>query len=123
MKKVTMKFNHNGADTFEEFYKAKLDSFAEDEFRTLFTEIKGMVDGGDIWFRHFENVGDVNNITYIVDSDAAMENFKSARDILEAQPEFIETVVEDITFEEFAAYATEHDETFIQHDRKDALLS
>lgn len=121
MKKVTIKLTHNGADTFEEYYKAKLDAFSDEDLSTIVTEVKGMVDGGDIWFRHFHTDGSVNHLVYILDSEDAVTTFQTARSIIESDADFIETVVEDITFDDFAAYASEHNETDIAHERKDAL--
>jgi hypothetical protein len=123
MKKVTIKLNHNGADTFEEYYKAKLDAYSDEDLTTLTTKIKTMVDGGDIWFRHFDTDGSVNSLVYILDSADAVTTFQTARDVLESDVDFIETIVEEISFEDFAAYASEHNETDIAHERKDAIAS
>lgn len=123
MKKVTIKLTHNGADTFEEFYRAKLDTMTDDNLTTLVTEIKGMIDGGDIWFRHFDTDGEVNNLVYILDSNNALTAFQTAKNLIEADDDHIETIIEDITFDDFASYAADNDETEIAHERKDNIFN
>ena len=43
------------------------------------------------------------------------------RAYLESATGFIETTVEDITFDEFSAFAAERNETLIEHPRKKEL--
>ena len=43
------------------------------------------------------------------------------RAYLESATGFIETTVEDISFDDFAEFAAERDETRVQHARKDEL--
>ena len=122
MKKIILKFTHDGSPTFEDFYKNKLDEYSDAELETMVKCLSAMVDSGDIWFRHMEKIDNVNHITYILDSDAALTTFQTARDILEADDDHIESIVEEITFEDFANFATNNEEPIIAHERKDAIL-
>ena len=122
MKKVTLKFPHNGrritqfvTEMIDELYNDK------DKLETMFNGLKTMTDEGDIWFRNYEHDGANINCVFILDSDEAVTKMAPHRAYLESATGFIETTVEDISFDDFAEFAAERDETRVQHARKDEL--
>ena len=87
----------------------------------MFNGLKSMTESGDIWFRNYEHNGDNINCVFILDSDTALSTFAPHQAYLESATGFIDTVVEDMTFDEFAAFAAERDETWVDHPRKTEL--
>ena len=122
MKKVTLKFPHNGR-RLTEFVHNVIDELDNDKakFETMFNGLKTMTDEGDIWFRNYEHNGDNIHCVFILDSDEAVTKMAPHRAYLESATGFIETTVEDMSFDEFAEFAAERQETRIQHPRKDGL--
>lgn len=122
MKKVTIKFPHNGK-RITQFVTEIIDELDNDKakFETMFNGLKAMTDDGDIWFRNYEHDGANINCTFILDSDEAVTKMAPHRAYLESATGHVETTVEDITFDEFAAFAAERDETHVQHARKAEL--
>jgi hypothetical protein len=77
-----------------------------------------MTDNGDIWFKNYEHDGDNINGVFILDSDESVTRMAPHRAYLETATGFIETTVEDISFDDFAAFAAERDDTNVQYARK-----
>ena len=122
MKKVTIKFPHNGR-RITEFVTNIIDELDNDQakFATMYNCLKGMTDEGDIWFRNYEHNGDNIDVVFILDSDTAVSKFATHRAYMETATGFIETTVEDMSFDEFAAFAADRDETHVEHARKNEL--
>jgi|TARA_X000001036_G_scaffold401876_1_gene407278 hypothetical protein len=122
MKKVTLKFPHSGR-RITQFVTEIIDELDNDQtaFANCFNGLKAMTDDGDIWFRNYEHDGANINCVFILDSDESVTKFAPHRTYLESATGHIETTVEDITFDEFAAFAAERDETHVQHARKAEL--
>ena len=122
MKKVTLKFPHNGR-LITQFVTEMIDELDndKDKFETMFNGLKTLTDEGDIWFRNYEHDGANINCVFILDSDEAVTKMAPHRAYLESATGFIETTVEDISFDDFAEFAAERDETRVQHARKDEL--
>jgi hypothetical protein len=122
MKKVTLKFPHNGR-RITQFVTEIIDELDNDKtaFADCFNGLKTMTDEGDIWFRNYEHAGDNINCVFILDSDEAVTKMAPHRTYLETATGHIETTVEDITFDEFSAFAAERNETLIEHPRKKEL--
>tara|TARA_E500000081_G_C6031350_1_gene304858 strand:+ start:43 stop:447 length:405 start_codon:yes stop_codon:yes gene_type:complete len=122
MKKVTLKFPHNGR-RITQFVTEIIDELDNDKtaFADCFNGLKTMTDDGDIWFRNYEHSGDNINCIFILDSDESVTKMATHRAYLESATGFIETTVEDITFDEFSAFAAERNETLIEHPRKKEL--
>ena len=123
MKKVTIKYPHNGR-RITQFVTEVTDELDNDKtaYANIWNGLKTMTDEGDIWFRNYEHDGDNINCVFILDSDEAVTKMAPYRSYLESAAGFIETTVEDMSFDDFAAFAAERDETNIQHDRKDELF-
>ena len=123
MKKVTIKYPHNGR-RITEFVTQIIDELDNDKtaYANMFNGLKTMTDNGDIWFRNYEHDGDNVNCVFVLDSDTSVSTFAPHRAHLESATGFIETTVEEMSFDEFAAFAAERDETNIPHARKEELL-
>jgi len=119
MKKVTIKFPHNGK-RITEFVTSLTDELDNDQtkFEAMFKGLKEMTDNGDIWFKNYEHDGDNINGVFILDSDESVTRMAPHRAYLETATGFIETTVEDISFDDFAAFAAERDDTNVQYARK-----
>jgi|TARA_B110000240_G_C13410498_1_gene414973 hypothetical protein len=119
MKKVTIKFPHNGM-RITEFVTSLTDELDNDQtkFEAMFRGLKEMTDNGDIWFKNYEHDGDNINGVFILDSDESVTRMAPHRAYLETATGFIETTVEDISFDDFAAFAAERDDTNVQYARK-----
>ena len=119
MKKVTIKFPHNGM-RITEFVTSLTDELDNDQtkFEAMFKGLKEMTDNGDIWFKNYEHDGDNINGVFILDSDESVTRMAPHRAYLETATGFIETTVEDISFDDFAAFAAERDDTNVQYARK-----
>jgi len=119
MKKVTIKFPHNGK-RITEFVTSLTDELDNDQtkFEAMFNGLKEMTDNGDIWFKNYEHDGDNINGVFILDSDESVTRMAPHRAYLETATGFIETTVEDISFDDFAAFAAERDDTNVQYARK-----
>tara|TARA_B110000879_G_scaffold157744_1_gene203722 strand:- start:1047 stop:1454 length:408 start_codon:yes stop_codon:yes gene_type:complete len=122
MKKVTIKFPHNGM-RITEFVTSLTDELDNDQtkFEAMFRGLKEMTDNGDIWFKNYEHDGDNINGVFILDSDESVTRMAPHRAYLETATGFIETTVEDISFDDFAAFAAERDDTNVQYARKNEL--
>ena len=122
MKKVTIKFPHNGRriTQFVNEIVYQLDN-DKTKFESMFNGLKTMTEEGDIWFKNYEHDGDNINAVYILDSDESVTKMAPHRAYLETATGHIETTVEDMTFDEFAAFAAARDETHILYARKTEL--
>ena len=122
MKKVTIKYPHNGR-RITQFVTEVIDELDNDKtaYANMWNGLKTMTDEGDIWFRNYEHDGANINCVFILDSDEAVTKMAPHRAYLESATGFIETTVEDISFDDFAEFAAERDETRVQHARKDEL--
>lgn len=122
MKKVTIILGNDGAQNFEEFYAAMIESFAEEDLLILANTVRGLQDSGDMWFRHYYQEGNQNHLVYIFDSASAVTSFEPAKSVIENMPLFESYNVEDITFEQFANYASSANETSIENARVNTIL-
>lgn len=123
MKKVTIRYPHNGR-RITQFVTEIIDELDNDQtaYANMFNGLKTMTENGDIWFRNYEHEGDNINCVFILDSDTSLSTFAPHRTYLESATGYIDTVVEDMTFDEFAAFAADRDETLIAHPRKKELV-
>tara|TARA_B100001769_G_C21961843_1_gene517567 strand:+ start:264 stop:674 length:411 start_codon:yes stop_codon:yes gene_type:complete len=123
MKKVTIKYPHNGR-RITQFVTEVIDELDNDKtaYANMWNGLKTMTDEGDIWFRNYEHDGANINCVFILDSDEAVTKLAPYRAYLESATGFIETTVEDMSFDDFAAFAAERDETNIPHARKTELF-
>ena len=123
MKKVTIRYPHNGR-RITQFVTEVIDELDNDQtaYANMFNGLKTMTENGDIWFRNYEHEGDNINCVFILDSDTSLSTFAPHRTYLESATGYIDTVVEDMTFDEFAAFAADRDETLIAHPRKKELV-
>lgn len=123
MKKVTIRYPHNGR-RITQFVTEIIDELDNDQtaYANMFNGLKTMTENGDIWFRNYEHDGANINCVFILDSDESVTKFAPHRTYLESATGYIDTVVEDITFDEFAAFAAERNETLIEHPRKKELI-
>lgn len=124
MKKLVVQYtNDGGFDTFEEFYANKIENLTDDDLATLVSTIETSTSNGDIWYKcHFQE-DSFNYFTYIFDSQDAVDNFAAVLSIFEAVEEHVSTNITEITFEEFATYASTQPETDISHERIELLRS
>lgn len=122
MKKVTIRYPHNGR-RITEFVTQVIDELDNDKtaYANMFNGLKTMVENGDIWFRNYEHSGDYINCVFILDSDTALTAFEPHKTFLESATGYVDTVVEDMTFDEFAEFAAEREETWVEHPRKTEL--
>ena len=123
MKKVTIRYPHNGR-RITQFVTEIIDELDNDQtaYANMFNGLKTMTENGDIWFRNYEHEGDNINCVFILDSDTSLSTFAPHRTYLESATGYIDTVVEDMTFDEFAAFAADREETLIAHPRKKELV-
>ena len=122
MKKVTIRYPHNGR-RITQFVTEIIDDLDNDKtaYANMFNGLKTMVENGDIWFRNYEHSGDHINCVFILDSDTALTAFEPNKTYLESATGYVDTVVEDMSFDEFAAFAAEREETWVEHPRKTEL--
>ena len=122
MKKVTIRYPHNGR-RITQFVTEIIDELDNDKtaYANMFNGLKTMTENGDIWFRNYEHEGENINCVFILDSDTSVSNFAPHRAYLESATGYIDTIVEDMTFDEFATFAAERDETYVEHARKTEL--
>lgn len=122
MKKVTIILNNNGSESFEDFYTSIINELDSAELTTLATNIKQLQDNGDLWFKHYYQEDGKNYLVYIFDSADAVTSFGDAKTVIENMPLFESYQDEEITFEQFAAYASGSVETLIDNPRVNTTL-
>jgi hypothetical protein len=122
MKKVTIKFPHNGR-RITEFVTNLIDELNNNAagFASMYNGMKEMTECGDIWFRNYEHNGENIDCVFILDSDEAVTKMADHRAFIETATGFGETTVEEMSFDEFAAFAADRDETWVDHPRKTEL--
>lgn len=122
MKKVTIILNNDGSETFEEFYTNMIESLDSDHLSVLAGNVKELQDNGDLWFKHYYQENDNNYLVFIFDSNEAVTNFGSGKSVIENMPLFDSYQEEEITFEQFATYASGSTETLINNTRVNTTL-
>ena len=122
MKKVTIVLNNDGSESFEDFYANIIENLDSDDLTTLASNIKGLQDNGDLWFKHYYQEGGKNHLTYIFDSADSVTTFGPGKTIIENMPLFESYNVEEMTFEQFANYASGSVETLIDNPRVNSTL-
>lgn len=122
MKKVTISLNNNGSESFEEFYTSIIENLDADDLTILATNIKQLQDNGDLWFKHYYQEDGKNYLVYIFDSADAVTSFGDAKSVIENMPLFESYNDEEITFEQFASYASGSVETLIDNPRVNSTL-
>ena len=102
MKKLTIKFPHNGR-RITEFVTNIIDELDNDAtaFASMYNGLKVMTDNGDIWFRNYEHDGDNINVVFVLDSAEAVTRIASHRAYMETATGFIATTVEEMSFDEY----------------------
>lgn len=122
MIKATITLNNNGSESFEDFYTSIINELDSTELTTLATNIKQLQDNGDLWFKHYYQEDGKNYLVYIFDSADAVTSFGDAKTVLEDMPLFESYQDEEITFEQFATYASGSVETLIDNERVNTTL-
>lgn len=122
MKKVTITLNNDGSESFEEFYAGIIDNLDTDHLAVLAGNVKELQDNGDLWFKHYYQENEKNYLVYIFDSADAVTNFGPGKSVIENMALFDSYADEDITFEQFAAYASASTETLINNTRVNTTL-
>lgn len=120
MKKVTIKFT-SATDDIETFVTGKFDSLDDATLASLHSTIGTNTTNGNIWLRHYCIEGSQAHMIYILDDADAVTAVQPALTLMAGIAGYVETVTEDMTFDEFSAYAADHRETEIVHSRKTAL--
>lgn len=108
MKKITINYTTSATDVVGALDEKMNAMSAEDQVSVVKT-MRGLQLNGDLWLRHYHLEPGVLTMYYILDSDQAVENFAPAKAIYEAASGFQDLTVEEMPFEEFAAFAAEHD--------------
>lgn len=119
MKKVTFEISNTGLNLEDTptWYMHWLTSMDRDDAVTVNETMNSLVEQGDIWFisDNITNDGSGFSMTIIFDSEDALTNWKAVQSIFEKMfaiagetPNFTEA---DLTFEEFATFASENEET------------
>lgn len=122
MIKATITLNNNESESFEDFYTSIINELDSTELTTLATNIKQLQDNGDLWFKHYYQEDGKNYLVYIFDSADAVTSFGDAKTVLEDMPLFESYQDEEITFEQFATYASGSVETLIDNERVNTTL-
>jgi hypothetical protein len=119
MKKVTIQVNNTGLklEKTPTWYMHWLSSIDKDEAITANQTINTLVEQGDIWFIQDEIINDGIGfkMSFIFDSEDAVSRwkeilgtFEKMSTIVNEEPNITE---EDITFEQFAEFAANNEET------------
>ena len=108
MKKVKITYTTSATDSVAAMDE-KMDTLSSEDQVTLVKTMRTLQLNGDLWLRHYHCEGGHLDLYYILDSDDAVTSFAPAKAIFESAPNFVSCTIDEMPFEDFAAFAAEHD--------------
>lgn len=123
MKKVIISLDSGSTTDVNEFYTSTVSNLSDEDLTTIGLTVRELTENGDIWFKHYYIENNECKLVYVMDSESAVTNFAPALAIFESLSLYNSTNVQDLTFENFADYASEFEETSIINERVETLLN
>lgn len=120
MKKVKIEIQNTGLniqDDTSEWFMFWLNSIDRNEALQVNQTMTSLIEQGDIWFINDDTINDGEGflLNLIFDSEEAIESWKPIQHVFEQMfvvaGEEPNIVIEDMTFEEFATFAANNEET------------
>lgn len=116
MKKIVLNFESISGNEFnrgEDAVASILKKLPYEKLKTLVTNVNEMIEIGDIWFIHDQLTKDSKGsiLSFILDSAEATNNFIERALVFFTEAGLNNHEIIDLTFEEFATFASENEET------------
>jgi hypothetical protein len=116
MKKIVLNFENISGNEFsrgEDAIATVLAKLSFEKLKTLVTTVNEMIEIGDIWFIHDQLTEDSKGsiLTFILDSAEATDNFIEKALVFFTEAGLGNHEIVSLTFEEFATFASENEET------------